>query len=61
MESRIAYGKCNYCGKTFSVVNWYDFLNNEEIQTETPWTCPGCKQKLKTSQIEISYKYEGDE
>ena len=58
---RVAYGKCNYCGETFSVVDWYDFMNSEEIITETPWTCPGCKQKLKTNQIEITYEYEGDE
>ena len=56
--NRIAFGKCNYCGQTFSVVEWYDFMNNEGLQTETPWNCPGCKQKLRTDQILISYEYE---
>lgn len=55
-----AYGKCNYCGKSFPVVDWYDSMNNDEIQTETPWTCPGCGQRLKTTQIEISYKDKED-
>jgi len=54
-----AHGKCNYCGKSFSVVEWYDRMDNADTMTETPWTCPGCGQKLKTSQIEIFYIYEG--
>ena len=56
---RVAYGKCNYCGNTYPVTDWYDMVEIEN-QTPQPWTCPGCKKRLTTQQIEITYKHEGE-
>lgn len=58
--SRVTYGTCGYCHNRFTVGDWYDFLNMEKIQDDAPWTCPGCKKKLKTTEITVSYDYEGD-
>ena len=56
---RVTYGTCTRCHNTFPVGDWYMNLNVIEIQRDDPWICPGCKERLNTQEITISYEFEG--